>query len=197
MTTRLATTCISGPRIRAGGVANMSSPAGPILIRSGPRRPQRNGKTPESSSFGRLPTTSNNYSRNLRSLPTKSLRSLLLRSLGNLRSRSLCSLELRSLCSLCSRNLCSRLQVVRLGRTEMFRWFPCRRHRTCARLTSEISSSSSVMTGRSSVSRGGTFAVGTVADAPPPSPKTPRQRLVPGRPSSDASALKFASRAPC
>lgn len=86
-----------------------------------PSRPQRNRKTPESSSFGRLPTTSNNYSRNLRSLPTKSLRSLLLRSLGNLRSRSLCSLELRTLCSLCSRNLCSRLQVVRLGRTEMFR----------------------------------------------------------------------------
>ena len=120
MTTRLATTCISGPRIRAGGVADMPSPAGRILIMR-PSRPQRNGKTPESSSFGRLPTTSNNYSRNLRSLPTKSLRSLLLRSLGNLRSRSLCSLELRTLCSLCSRNLCSRLQVVRLGRTEMFR----------------------------------------------------------------------------
>ena len=28
LTTRLATTCISGPRIRVGSVANMSSPAG-------------------------------------------------------------------------------------------------------------------------------------------------------------------------
>ena len=46
MTTRLATTCISGPRIRAGGVANMSSPAGPILIRSGPQDRKGMGKRP-------------------------------------------------------------------------------------------------------------------------------------------------------
>ena len=155
------------------------------------------GKRPSLAVCGKLPTTSNNYSRNLRSLPTNSLRSLL-------HAASATCAAAASAASNCAASAASAAATSAAGgKLYALAELRCSGSFLVEDIERPQADVGNLLLIESN--DGAEFGISRRyircrhgrRCAARHRPKTPRQRLVPGRPSSDASALKFASRAPC